>query len=72
MGRLGDLPAAVGVGDESRDAGGEGLGLAIAARAVALHGGRITARNREGGGLAVTMSLPGIVREDSHAQTAAA
>jgi len=57
---------------EHRSAGGEGLGLAIAARAVALHGGRITARNREGGGLAVTMSLPGIVREDSHAQTAAA
>lgn len=38
--------------------GGTGLGLAIARRAVLLHGGRIAARNREGGGLAVRISLP--------------
>ncbi|EQD59200.1 ATP-binding region, ATPase-like domain protein, partial [mine drainage metagenome] len=49
--------------DAARDRtqGGEGLGLAIAARAVALHGGRISARNLAGGGLAVTVTLP--VRE---------
>ena len=41
-----------------RAVGGEGLGLAIAARAIALHGGRITACNAEGGGLVVTMRLP--------------
>ena len=40
------------------DTGGEGLGLAIAARAVALHGGEIVARNAEGGGLAVSITLP--------------
>jgi signal transduction histidine kinase len=38
--------------------GGEGLGLAIAARAVALHGGTIQARNLEAGGLSVTITLP--------------
>jgi two-component system sensor histidine kinase CpxA len=47
---------------EHRSAGGEGLGLAIAARAVALHGGRIEARNLEGGGLMVMVSLPGLAR----------
>ncbi len=46
--------------DAARDRtqGGEGLGLAIAARAVALHGGRISARNLDRGGLAVTIVLP--------------
>jgi two-component system sensor histidine kinase CpxA len=43
---------------ERRGAGGEGLGLAIAARAMALHGGSITARNAPGGGLMVLMELP--------------
>lgn len=37
---------------------GNGLGLAIAARAVALHGGSISARNRADGGLRVVLSLP--------------
>jgi signal transduction histidine kinase len=60
------------VAREHRSAGGEGLGLAIAARAVALHGGSIIARNREGGGLAVTVSLPAATREESSAQSAAA
>ena len=36
---------------------GTGLGLAIADRAVRAHGGQITARNREGGGLCVTIEL---------------
>lgn len=37
---------------------GFGLGLAIAKRAVAAHGGRIVAFNRAGGGLVVEVSLP--------------
>jgi two-component system sensor histidine kinase CpxA len=43
---------------EHRHVGGEGLGLAIAARAVTLHNGRIEARNVPGGGLAVMITLP--------------
>jgi two-component system OmpR family sensor kinase len=48
--------------DASRDRaeGGEGLGLAIAARAVALHHGSIKARNLQGGGLAVRITLPAL------------
>jgi len=41
-----------------RDSGGYGLGLAIARRAVDLHGGRISARNAKGGGLEVEIELP--------------
>jgi two-component system sensor histidine kinase CpxA len=41
-----------------RDSGGFGLGLAIAARAVALHHGEIHAENAEGGGLRVGIDLP--------------
>ncbi|MES2018487.1 MAG: HAMP domain-containing sensor histidine kinase [Pseudomonadota bacterium] len=37
---------------------GHGLGLAIAQRVVAAHGGTIVAANRAGGGLRVTISLP--------------
>ncbi len=37
---------------------GAGLGLAIAHRAVALHGGVISARNRPEGGLTVEIELP--------------
>ncbi|VVE37981.1 ATP-binding protein [Pandoraea terrigena] len=37
---------------------GFGLGLAIAARAVAAHGGAMAAVNRAGGGLTVTIRLP--------------
>ena len=50
---------------EHRSAGGEGLGLAIAARAVVLHGGRIEARNLEGGGLVVAMTLPAEARSSA-------
>ena len=39
-------------------AAGEGLGLAIAARALAVHGGAISAHNTPGGGLAVVVTLP--------------
>ncbi|MEN8162755.1 MAG: ATP-binding protein [Acidobacteriota bacterium] len=44
-----------------RGRGGAGLGLAIAARAVQLHGGTITARNRDGGGLIVEIDLPRLI-----------
>lgn len=37
---------------------GAGLGLAIALRAMQLHGGRIEASARDGGGLVVTLWLP--------------
>lgn len=41
------------------NAGGFGLGLAIAKRAIEAHGGRITAALRSGRGLDVTIRLPG-------------
>jgi two-component system, OmpR family, sensor histidine kinase CpxA len=46
--------------DESRErsTGGVGLGLAIAQRAVRLHGGEIKAQNIAGGGLEVMISFP--------------
>lgn len=46
--------------DEARDrqSGGTGLGLAITYRIIHLHGGSITAVNRETGGLEVRMILP--------------
>jgi len=45
---------------EARDlgSGGFGLGLAVAQRVVLLHRGKITARNREGGGLEMEIELP--------------
>lgn len=45
---------------EARDraSGGAGLGLAIAARAVRVHGGRISAQNHPEGGLLITVHLP--------------
>ena len=44
-------------------AAGEGLGLAIAARALAAHGGAISAHNSPGGGLTVVVTLPFCDRE---------
>ncbi|MGI8919758.1 MAG: ATP-binding protein [Pyrinomonadaceae bacterium] len=45
--------------DDARDreAGGVGLGLAIAERAILLHGGTVSAANAADGGLIVTISL---------------
>ncbi len=42
----------------SGKADGHGLGLAIAQRVVAAHGGTIRAANRQGGGLSVEIRLP--------------
>ena len=47
---------------EHHGAGGEGLGLAIAARSLAAHGGCIVARNAPGGGLLITVTLPAVQR----------
>ncbi|HJW22871.1 MAG TPA: HAMP domain-containing sensor histidine kinase [Candidatus Limnocylindrales bacterium] len=44
--------------DRSRRTGSTGLGLAIAAENARLLGGSLAARNREGGGLEVSLSLP--------------
>ena len=41
-----------------RQSGGTGIGLAIAERAVKLHGGTISASNRSNGGLLVEIVLP--------------
>ncbi|HEX8814561.1 MAG TPA: ATP-binding protein [Terriglobales bacterium] len=41
-----------------RGTGGVGLGLAIADRAVRLHGGTVSARNRNEGGLIVEIRIP--------------
>jgi two-component system, OmpR family, sensor kinase len=45
-------------GPNARDLDGHGLGLAIARHAVQQHGGTITARPRDGGGLVVRIELP--------------
>jgi two-component system sensor histidine kinase CpxA len=46
--------------DESRDhkTAGQGIGLAITSRVMELHGGEVSAKNRAGGGLEITLSLP--------------
>jgi two-component system sensor histidine kinase CpxA len=46
--------------DGSRDhkTAGQGIGLAITARVMELHGGQVTAANRAGGGLDITLRLP--------------
>ena len=48
-------------GPDSRGSG-SGLGLAIVAETVALHGGRVAVRDREGGGLVFRIELPGGAR----------
>jgi two-component system sensor histidine kinase CpxA len=48
--------------DRARAKGGTGIGLAITHRAVVLHGGTVTAKNAEGGGLEIAMRLPRIAR----------
>jgi two-component system, OmpR family, sensor kinase len=46
-------------GTNAVHANGHGLGLAIVHRVVHVHGGDVVAQNAEGGGLAITMRLPG-------------
>ena len=61
--------------DASREQarGSAGLGLAIAARAVALHRGAIEARNLQSGGLVVSVTLPALESGAPHAiETASA
>jgi len=45
-------------GSRSRETGGTGLGLTIARGIAEAHGGRLSLRNREEGGLEVTLELP--------------
>jgi signal transduction histidine kinase len=45
-------------GSRSRDSGGMGLGLAIAASIVEAHGGELRLANREAGGLRASVTLP--------------
>jgi two-component system OmpR family sensor kinase len=47
----------------SADGSGFGLGLAIAQRAIAVHGGSIVARNRRPRGLEILVSIPAVVHE---------
>jgi two-component system phosphate regulon sensor histidine kinase PhoR len=42
----------------ARDPGGTGLGLSIVRHLVELHGGTVTAANRDGGGAVLTVTLP--------------
>jgi two-component system sensor histidine kinase CpxA len=56
---------------EHQGTAGEGLGLAIAARALAVHGGAISAHNMQGGGLAVVVTLPWCETEMSDSSPAA-
>src|SRR6185437_5069604 len=59
--------------DAARDraGGGEGLGLAIAARAIAVHGGTNEAHNVPDGGLEVAMRLPALQRHTADLNPAA-
>lgn len=43
----------------SRHAGGSGLGLAVAVAICQAHGGRLSVRNRDGGGALTRIDLPG-------------
>ena len=45
-------------GSRGRASGGTGLGLGIARNLARAHGGDLTLRNRDGGGLIATLTLP--------------
>jgi len=49
----------------NRQTGGAGLGLAIAQRAIRLHGGTVRASNRSEGGLAVEIRIPALTNNGS-------
>jgi two-component system phosphate regulon sensor histidine kinase PhoR len=42
----------------TRDPGGTGLGLSIVRHLIELHGGTVSAANRDGGGAVITVTLP--------------
>jgi two-component system phosphate regulon sensor histidine kinase PhoR len=44
----------------TRDPGGTGLGLSIVRHLIELHGGRVAAANRDGGGAIVSITLPDV------------
>ena len=46
-------------GAEAREHAGSGLGLAIVRQVAERHGGSVTAATAPGGGLSVTLTLPG-------------
>lgn len=52
-------PFVRGEGSRNHGSGGYGLGLSIAQRIAASHGGELMLTNREGGGLRVSILLPG-------------
>ncbi|WP_409269923.1 ATP-binding protein [Pseudomonas sp. KCJK9044] len=52
-------PFVRGEGSRNQASGGYGLGLSIAQRIAASHGGELRLMNREGGGLRVSVLLPG-------------
>ncbi|WOI11215.1 ATP-binding protein [Thalassospira lucentensis] len=51
-------------GEPGINGAGFGLGLSIARRAIKAHGGEISIRNRDGGGLDVLITLPFTLRVD--------
>lgn len=55
--------------DNSRGVEGYGLGLAIVRQAVKMHGGRISARARDGGGLVMEIILPLCLKETPNASS---
>ena len=57
--------------DRNRETGGVGLGLAIARRAITVHGGTITAANAPDRGLVVTIRLPLLERSEGPAEFSA-
>jgi signal transduction histidine kinase len=52
------MPLYRGEASRNRQTGGAGLGLAIARRALQIHGGDLTAANRAAGGAVFTATLP--------------